>query len=127
MTALAARRAPLEYWFIKLNAPDLAFLADLIIRPAGAEIRLSVWVDGSGRVIRASGTPEVSTAGARIGESVIGAYASAGTAAGVTWDLRYEIGPVWVDPGRMVRALRPFDLELVSAPERGRRPAAHHP
>lgn len=115
-TALAARQAPLEYWFLKLNTPELAFLADLIIRPAGAEVRLSVWVDGHGRVIRGSGTPDVSTAGARVGDSVLGTSASTGTSGCVSWDLRYEIGPVWVDPGRMVRALRPFDMELVSAP-----------
>ena len=114
-TALAPRRAPLEYWFLKFNAPGLAFLADLIVRPTGAEVRLSFWVDGRGRVIHAPGATDLAGE-PRVGQSVIGANASTGAAGGVEWDLRYELGPVWVDPGRMARALRPFDLELVSAP-----------
>ena len=112
-TALAARHAPLEYWFLKFNAPGLAFLADLIVRPGGGEVRLSVWVDGRGRVIHEPGVPN---GDARVGESVIAANSSRGTAGGVEWDLHFEVGPVWVDPGRMTRALRPFDLEIVSAP-----------
>src|SRR5438477_4885166 len=95
-TALPARRAPLEYWFLKFNAPGLAFLADLIVRPAGAEVRLSLWAseDGRGRVIHAPGAAGLAGE-PRVGDSVIGATASTGAAGGVEWDLRYELGPVW--------------------------------
>lgn len=55
---LASRDAPLEYWFIKLHAGDLAFLVDFIARRATgeAEVRLSLWVQGSSRVERARTT-----------------------------------------------------------------------
>ena len=119
-TALAARRAPLEYWFLKFNVPGLAFLVDLIARPTGGEVRLSLWLDGRGRVIHAPGTADLTGDRPRVGASSIGAGASSGAAGGIEWDLRYELGPVWVDPGRVLRAMRvfkgAFDLELVSAP-----------
>src|SRR6266498_1179834 len=116
-TALQARRAPLEYWFLKLNVPGLAFLVDLIARPSDAEVRLSYWVDGRGQVVHetferaaADGTT------ARFGDTTLGLSASSGAAGHVEWRLRYEVGPRVVDPGRFTRLIRPFDLELVSMP-----------
>jgi hypothetical protein len=115
--ALVARRASLEYWFLKLNVPGLAFLVDLIARPSDAEVRLSYWVDGRGHVVhepfdRAS----ADGATARVGESTLGLAASSGAAGSVEWRLRYAVGPRVVDPGQFTRLLRPFDLELVSLP-----------
>ena len=48
--------APLEYWFFKLQAGPLAFLVDFIIRRhiGQAEVRISLWVRGQGRVLRTS-------------------------------------------------------------------------
>jgi hypothetical protein len=50
----ASRGAPLEYWFWKVNKGTLAFLVDFIIRrrTGRAEVRVSLWVDGRGRVER---------------------------------------------------------------------------
>lgn len=116
-TALAARHAPLEYWFLKLNVPGLAFLVDLIARPSDAEVRLSYWVDGRGHVVHEP-FARASTDGAtaRVGENTLGLAASSGAAGTVEWRLRYVVGPRVVDPGQFTRLLRPFDLELVSLP-----------
>jgi hypothetical protein len=52
MDDFGTRGAPLEYWFLKFNQGRLAFLVDFIIRRRQhqAEVRLSLWVDGTGRV-----------------------------------------------------------------------------
>ena len=52
MDDFETREAPLEYWFLKFNQGRLAFLVDFIIRRRQhqAEVRLSLWVDGNGRV-----------------------------------------------------------------------------
>src|SRR3954465_9488265 len=54
MDDFAGRLAPLEYWFLKVVSGDLAFLVDWIVRKdAGeAEVRVSLWVRGHGRVVR---------------------------------------------------------------------------
>ena len=51
---VASRGAPLEYWFVKLHADGLAFLADFIVRRSigQAEVRVSMWVRGQGTVAR---------------------------------------------------------------------------
>lgn len=56
MSDLAVRGKSLEYWFFRFNAGSLAFLVDFIIRRSLsiAEVRVSFWVDGLGRVERLS-------------------------------------------------------------------------
>jgi hypothetical protein len=55
MDDFESRGAPLEYWFFKFNHGHLAFLVDFITRrrQQQAEVRLSLWVRGNGRVERA--------------------------------------------------------------------------
>ena len=109
--------APLEYWFIKLHAGELAFLVDFIVRrtTGEAEVRVSLWVRGAGRVAR-SVTPEWSTAsGVVIGECRFGADHTAGACEDITWDLRYDPGPARAAPGVPLLG-RAFDMSLVSRP-----------
>jgi len=56
MDDFGVRRGPLEYWFAKVAGGDLAFLVDWIIRRAigRAEVRVSLWMAGKGRVVRAT-------------------------------------------------------------------------
>ena len=42
MKDLEARQAPLEYWFLKLHAGDLAFLVDFIVRRAAATAKVNI-------------------------------------------------------------------------------------
>src|SRR5215212_2591142 len=92
---VAARSAPLEYWFLKLHAGPLAFLVDFIVRrPAGgAEVRVSLWVDGHGQVARTRAAAwHASGSGVAVGADRFGAERSVGAVDGVEWDLAYEAG-----------------------------------
>ncbi|GEM_PF-2785002 len=117
---LASRDAPLEYWFIKLHAGDLAFLVDLIARRATgeAEVRLSLWVRGSGRVERARTTSwRIAMAEVVVRDCAITASTSRGAVDDIEWDLRYDGGSARVGPRvPLLSALHPFDLDLISRP-----------
>src|SRR5690348_12875435 len=101
MNDLATRGAPHEHWFFKLNAGDLAFLVDFIVRrpQEEAEVRISLWVRGQGRVERAlasiwhAGGWCVDMQGCSLEPSI-----SRGHLADLRWELSYEPGPVRLDP-----------------------------
>lgn len=114
------RGAPLEYWFVKLQAGDLSFLVDFIFRAGAdaAEVRISLWVRRKGRVVR-SGTVSGRARGTEvvIGESLFAANSSIGRAADVEWELSWEPGSVRIAPSIPVTGvLHPLDLELISYP-----------
>ncbi len=116
---LAPRGAALEYWFVKLHAGELGFLVDFIIRRATgqAEVRVSLWVRGQGRVARSTATSWRADETVVIGECELGADRSAGAVDDISWDLAYR-----AEPGRaaprvpLLGRLHPFDLELISRP-----------
>jgi len=118
---LEARRAPIEYWFFKFNHGDLAFLVDFIIRRAReqAEVRISLWVDGRGRVEHA-GFPTWSTEMpfVAIGDCSFGDGSTHGVVKDVEWDLSYELGQARVRPAvPPVSWLHPFDTDIVNRPQ----------
>jgi hypothetical protein len=120
MSDLAVRGSPLEYWFFKLNAGSLAFLVDLIIRLGlnTAEVRISLWVDGLGRVERLTSTSWL-VEGERvdIAESTFGPQGSSGRVADIEWDLQQELGDSRIEPAvPPIRWLHPFDMEIASRP-----------
>lgn len=117
---LRPRGAPLEYWFVKVGSGELAFLVDWIIRRAGAaaEVRISVWVRGHGRVLRGQSScwREAGT-----GVEICGCRLTSSRATGeledVRWDLSYAKGPWLLEPAPLpARLLHPFDLELTARP-----------
>jgi hypothetical protein len=117
---LAATNAPLEYWFVKVHAGELAFLVDYIARrPTGrAEVRVSLWVRGRGRVARLD-TPSWRTGGPHIavGDCVLGPSRCEGGVEDVRWELAYDGGSARAAPAvPLLSRLHPFDLELVSRP-----------
>lgn len=117
---LATTGTPLEYWFIKLHAGDLAFLVDFIVRRERneAEVRLSLWVRGAGRVERVL-TQDWQASGAAIviGDNTFGAGRTTGAVADIEWNLTYDAGPSRAAPSvPLLSRLHPFDLELVSRP-----------
>jgi hypothetical protein len=120
MTDLTVRGSPLEYWFFRLNTGPLAFLVDFIIRRrlGAAEMRVSLWVDGVGRVERLNSTAwrtERETVDAA--ECTIGPQRTTGRVDDVEWDLDLELGSSRIDPAvPPVRLLHPFDMEIASRP-----------
>jgi hypothetical protein len=120
MSDLAVRGSPLEYWFFKLNTGSLAFLVDLIIRRGlnTAELRVSLWVDGLGRVETLTSTSWL-VQGERvdIAESTFGPQGSIGRVADIEWDLQQELGDSLIEPAvPPIRWLHPFDMEIASRP-----------
>jgi hypothetical protein len=117
---LAPRGTPLEYWFLKLHAGDLAFLVDFIVRrrTVAAEVRVSLWVRGRGRVARIDDLGWQADPGAvAIGASRFEAGRSVGAVDDIAWDLTYEAGAGRAAPAvPLLSRLHPFDLELVSRP-----------
>jgi len=116
--ALRTRRAPLEYWFVRAQSDALAFLVDFIVRrrQGTAEIRLSYWVRGIGRVTHDVANVWVDLpAGVRVGTSVFDGASTSGASNEVSWDLRFAPGR-WLDPGRAAAPLRIFDMRIASAP-----------
>ncbi|MEA5054641.1 MAG: hypothetical protein VB093_14480 [Propionicimonas sp.] len=88
--------APLEYWFVKVDAGDLAFLVDWILRPGpvAAEARVSLWVGGEGRVLHGPNTSwRAESTGITIGECVLTQLQTRGELADVRWELVYDRGP----------------------------------
>lgn len=117
---LASREAPLEYWFIKLHAGDLAFLVDFIARRATGEgeVRLSLWVRGAGRVEHLR-TVTWGTVRDRVtmGDCTFTSNTSCGSIADIEWSIDYDGGGSRVAPRVPVLSrLHPFDLELLSRP-----------
>ncbi|GIH03882.1 hypothetical protein Rhe02_19490 [Rhizocola hellebori] len=116
---LAARAAPLEYWFYKVHSGDLAFLVDFIVRRAieQAEVRVSLWVRGQGRVARTL-TPRWSVdAEVAMADCTLDAATSAGVVEDIEWNLTYEPRSGRAAPAvPLLSRLHPFDLELVSRP-----------
>jgi hypothetical protein len=118
---LEARGAPIEYWFFKFNEGDLAFLVDFIIRREReqAEVRISLWVDGHGRVEHTN-LPTWSTQAAfvTIGECSFGDGSTRGVVKDVEWDLSYEVGQARVHPAVPPMSwLHPFDTDIVNRPQ----------
>lgn len=118
---MATRGAPLEYWFARLDTADLSFLVDFIARRrrGTAEIRISVWVRGHGRVIRTVADSWTATdAGVIAGDAgTWTADGSRGRVADLQWDLTWEVGDDRIAPrAPLFSRLHAFDLELVSRP-----------
>ena len=117
---LAARGTALEYWFLKLHSGDLAFLVDFIGRRAigEAEVRLSLWVRGAGRVEHHKSTDwSADGHGVLVGDCEFTARSSRGAVAGIEWDVDYDAGPSRVAPRvPLLSRLHPFDLDLISYP-----------
>jgi hypothetical protein len=120
MDDFTTRGASLDYWFWKVHAGRLAFLVDFIVRRQSdqGEVRVSIWVDGIGRVERSvsqawSATQsEVAIAGCEIRRT-----GSVGAVADITWDLAWDAGavvmdthPHWFGPIRLV------DLDVTARP-----------
>ncbi len=117
---LASRDAPLEYWFIKLHAGDLAFLVDFIARRrvGDAEVRVSLWVRGSGHVAHhRTATSRVVRDRVGVEDCVLSASGSTGSVSNIEWDLQYDGGPSRVAPRvPLLSQLRAFDMDLISRP-----------
>jgi len=121
MDDLKARGAPIEYWFFKFNLERLAFLVDFILRGERdqGEIRISLWVDGNGRVEHAT-FPMWSTKSpfVAIGGCSLDADSTRGALRDVEWDMSYEPGPARVHPAvPPVSWLHPFDTEIINRPQ----------
>jgi hypothetical protein len=121
MDDLEARGAPIEYWFFKFNHDGLAFLVDFILRGERdhGEMRISLWVDGHGRVEHAN-IPAWSTKTpfVTIGDCSFGDASSRGVVGDVEWDLSYELGPARVHPAvPPVSWLHPFDTDIINRPQ----------
>jgi hypothetical protein len=120
---MAARGAALEYWFARLDTPALSFLVDFIVRrgPGTAEIRISLWLRGVGRVVRASTTSwDATGAGVVAGDSSFAAGGSRGCVDDLRWNLAWDVDDARIAPrAPLFSRLHAFDLELIS------RPSAH--
>lgn len=117
---LRPRGTALEYWFVKLGTGELAFLVDWIVRrgEAAAEVRVSLWVRGQGRVVRErseswrDGRNEVVICGCALTPS-----RATGQVENVRWELAYSPGSWLFDPAPAVtKVLHPFDLQLIARP-----------
>jgi hypothetical protein len=117
---LRPRRAPLEYWFVRVRSGDLAFLVDWIIRrrSAAAEVRVSLWVRGQGHVLRErSASWSDDSTGIHIGGCTLTPSRATGELEQVLWDLTYSPGPWLLDPApALAKVARPFDLRLLARP-----------
>jgi hypothetical protein len=120
MDPFAPRATALDYWFWKFHVDDLAFLVDVIVRrrTGMAEVRVSLWLGGVGRVIHAE-TADWSAAPTQVvaGSTELRPGASTGSAENVSWDLRWEDGATIVTPlrGPMAR-LELFDTSILAWP-----------
>ena len=114
---LESRNAPLEYWFIKLHAGELAFLVDYIVRRAAgrSEVRVSLWIGDRGRVVRTYAPGRAAGVEVVIGDDRFGVDHCVGAGEDVSWDLRYGVGPGRAAP-RVPLLDGAFDMSLVSRP-----------
>jgi hypothetical protein len=121
MEDFESRGAPLEYWFFKFNSGPLAFLVDFIARRRQhqAEVRLSLWVRGTGRVEHAySSSWRTNPTTVAIAGCELGAGASHGAVADIEWQLDYQVGSARIDPAPLaLKLLRPLDMQLLSRPQ----------
>jgi hypothetical protein len=121
MDDFGTREAPLEYWFLKFNQGRLAFLADFIIRRRQhqAEVRLSLWVDGIGRVEHAfSSSWRANPTTVTVAGCELGPRASRGAVADIEWQLDSAAGSARIDPAPLpLKLLRPLDMQLLSRPQ----------
>ncbi|HEX5014802.1 MAG TPA: hypothetical protein VFV72_11670 [Candidatus Limnocylindrales bacterium] len=111
--------ARLDYWFWKFHAGDLAFLVDLIVRRATgrAEVRVSQWLRGAGRVIHAETQDWSAEPGrVRIGGATLQPGRCVGSADDVSWDLTWSQGQVLSPLRGVIARLEPFDTTLVVWP-----------
>jgi len=115
-----SRDTPLEYWFLKVSSGHLALLVDWIVRRdrGEAEVRVSVWVRGTGRVMRSTSSGwHVSNEAVEIAGSALTTRDSSGSVGDVGWDLGLESDGTRLDPvPAPAKLLHPFDMELVVAP-----------
>ena len=115
MDDFSPRGAPVEYWFWRFRAGDLSFLVDFIVRQdRDAEVRVSVWVRGEGRVARvADHRATAAESGITIGERVFDRHGSRGGVDDIRWDLSWVPGGTLVDPSPPVLGrLHALDLEI---------------
>ena len=100
MDDFLARGAPLEYWFLKVSSGDLAFLVDWIVRRGmgQAEVRISLWLRGQGRVLRAMGSPRVTGSTVEVAGCTFTPTLSAGAVEDVRWELACVPLPLRLDP-----------------------------
>jgi hypothetical protein len=113
--------AALEYWFWTFHAGGLAFLVDFIVRrgEGAAETRISLWLDGIGRVEHA-GSSSWSAEPGRIttDHGTLTPGGSDGSVADITWDLHWEAGSRVVGPLPHGLARRsPLDLSIEIRPD----------
>jgi hypothetical protein len=113
--------AALEYWFWTFHEGGLAFLVDFIARrgEGSAETRISLWLDGVGRVEHAmSSTLSAQPGLVRTDHGTLTSDGSHGTVADITWDLRWETGSRVVGPlPRGLARHSPLDLSIEIRPE----------
>ena len=120
MDDFSPRRAPVEYWFWRFRAGDLSFLVDFIVRQdRDAEVRVSVWVRGEGRVARVTnGGASAAESGIAIGKSVFERRGSHGAVDDIRWDLAWDAGSRLVDPSPpLLGRLHALDLEILIRPD----------
>jgi hypothetical protein len=120
MDSFAPREAPLEYWFWKFNAGELAFLVDFVVRRriGQGEVRVSVWVGGKGRVEhQPSDNWSTDASQVSIGDSQLRPDGSTGAAGDISWDLRWTGGADVVDPlPRLIGRTHPLDMDFLLRP-----------
>lgn len=120
MDDLRPRGTALEYWFVKTGTGDLAFLVDWIVRRSvgAAEVRVSLWVHGRGRVLhRHSGSWRADGGAVEVAGCTLTRSRTAGSVEDVSWDLACVPGEWLFEPApRPARLLHPFDLELTARP-----------
>jgi hypothetical protein len=120
MDDFAPRSAALEYWFWKFHSGDLAFLVDFIVRrrTGDAEVRVSLWVRGLGRVVHQRDDDWSTDAGrVAIGGSQLQAQGSTGVAGDISWDLRWTGGADLVEPWpRVMARVQPLDMQFLLRP-----------
>src|SRR5690348_12279840 len=99
---MSTRSAPLEYWFARLDTADLSFLVDFIVRRrvGTAEIRVSAWIRGRGRVARTV-TRSWTASGANVtvgDDGTLTADKSRGRVNDIGWDLTWDVDEARVAP-----------------------------
>lgn len=120
MHDLAARGAPLEYWFFRTEVGDLRLLVDLIVRRADAtvETRVACTIGDDATVshdVQAMSTPLPE--GVANASASIGPRRTTGDSGSVSWDLSIDLGQHRIQPvPGALASLRALDMLLVSRP-----------
>jgi hypothetical protein len=120
MDAFSPRpNAQLDYWFWKFHVGDLAFLVDLIVRRRTglAEVRVSQWLRGVGRVVHDEMSDwSTNPTAVRIGQTNLQAGRCAGSTDDIAWDLWWREGEVLSPMRGLIARVEPFDTTLVVWP-----------